>query len=131
MPAGNVTLIANASKTANGDTKYVVEYYTETLTTGRFTKVDSEELTGETDTTAEIDTTREFVGFTFDVENENNVLSGNIEGDGSLVLKAYYTRNTYTLTLVEGENILSVTGAGTYKYEETVEIDATLGNDAR
>jgi hypothetical protein len=87
-------------------------------------------MSGATDTTAEIDTTREFIGFTFDVENANNVLSGNIEGDGSLVLKAYYTRNTYTLTLVEGENISSVTGEGTYKYEETVEIDATLGNDA-
>jgi hypothetical protein len=37
-------------------------------------------------------------GFTFDATNPNNVLSGGIVADDSLVLSLYYTRNKYTIT---------------------------------
>ena len=41
----------------------------------------------------------EIEGFTYDASNSGNAISGTITGDGSLVLKLYYTRNSYTLTL--------------------------------
>lgn len=44
--------------------------------------------------------------------------------DGSTVVKYYFTRNSYKLTLIKGEGIASVIGEGTYKYEEVVGINA-------
>ena len=92
MPANNVVL--KGSWTANGDTKYNVEYYQENLN-GEYTKVETVPGTGTTGTsvTAEIKT---YTGFTY---NESvSTTSGKVEADGSLVLKLYYTRNTYTVT---------------------------------
>ncbi len=120
---------------ANTDTKYTVEYYTENLDGKGYTKVDSKKETGTTGEQVSIDTSRTFTGFTFDNDNENNVLQGEVAGNGSLVLKAYYTRNSYKLTLVAGDNIASVSGdniaagvrvEGTYKYGQDVDISAVL-----
>ena len=130
MPANDLTLTANATRIANTDTKYTVEYYTENLDGKGYTKVDSKKETGTTGEQVSIDTSRTFTGFTFDNDNENNALSGEVAGDGSLVLKAYYTRNSYKLTLVAGKNVASVTGGGMHKYEEEVTIDAMLKNEA-
>ena len=126
MPANDLTLTANATRIANTDTKYTVEYYTENLDGKGYTKVDSKKETGTTGEQVSIDTSRTFTGFTFDNDNENNVLQGKVAGNGSLVLKAYYTRNSYKLTLVAGDNIASVSGAGTYKYGQDVDISAVL-----
>ena len=135
MPANDLTLTANATRIANTDTKYTVEYYTENLDGKGYTKVDSKKETGTTGEQVSIDTSRTFTGFTFDSNNDKNVLSGEIAGNGSLVLKAYYTRNSYKLTLVAGDNIASVSGdniaagvrvEGTYKYGQDVDISAVL-----
>ena len=40
-------------------------------------------------------------GYTFDGDNENNVLSGTVEADGSLVLKLYYKVAEFTITYPE------------------------------
>ena len=135
MPANDLTLTANATRIANTDTKYTVEYYTGNLDGKGYTKVDSKKETGTTGEQVSIDTSRTFTGFTFDNDNENNVLQGEVAGNGSLVLKAYYTRNSYKLTLVAGDNIASVSGdniaagvrvEGTYKYGQDVAISAVL-----
>ena len=135
MPANDLTLTANATRIANTDTKYTVEYYTEDLTEGNYTRIVSEEKEGTTGEQVSIDTSRTFTGFTFDNDNENNVLQGEVAGNGSLVLKAYYTRNSYKLTLVAGDNIASVSGdniaagvrvEGTYKYGQDIDISAVL-----
>ena len=92
MPANNVVL--KGSWTANGDTKYKVEYYQENLN-GEYTKVETVPGTGTTGTsvTAEIKT---YTGFIY---NKNmSTTSDKVKADGSLVLKLYYTRNTYTVT---------------------------------
>ena len=111
---------------ANTDTKYTVEYYTEDLDGKGYTKVDSKKETGTTGEQVSIDTSVTFTGFTFDSNNDKNVLSGEVAGNGSLVLKAYYTRNSYKLTLIAGDNVASVSGAGTYKYGQDVAISAVL-----
>ena len=91
------------------------------------------ELSGTTNSGVEA-TIEEYTGFTFDVNNPNNVVSGTIASDGSLVLEVYYTRNSYELTLDKDDNISSVSGdkvdsttlKGTYKYEEQVTINASV-----
>jgi len=46
--------------------------------------------------------------------------------DGSRKIYLYYTRKTYTLTLKAGNYIASVSGGGTYKWGQSVVINATL-----
>lgn len=48
--------------------------------------------------------------------------------DDSVVVKFYHKRKTHTLTLVAGEGVSSVSGSGTYKFGQTVQIDATMEN---
>ena len=109
MPAENVTI--TGSFTANGDTAYTVEHYQQNLAGDGYDLVeaDTEHLTGETDTTATANP-KTYTGFTFDGTVEGTVASGNIAGDGSLVLKLYYTRNSYGVT---------------YAYTGTVPADAS------
>ena len=109
MPAENVTI--TGSFTANGDTAYTVEHYQQNLAGDGYNLVeaDTEHLTGETDTTATANP-KAYTGFTFDGTVEGTVASGNIAGDGSLVLKLYYTRNSYDVT---------------YAYTGTVPADAS------
>ena len=109
MPAQDVEI--TGSFTANGDTAYTVEHYQQNLAGDGYDLVeaDTEHLTGETDTTATANP-KTYTGFTFDGTVEGTVASGNIAGDGSLVLKLYYTRNSYDVT---------------YAYTGTVPADAS------
>ena len=100
MPAENVTITGNWTK--NADAGYTIEYYLETLTGDTFEKDDSLTITGRTGTigtTASVTDAdkKQITGFTFDADNVNNVLSDTISADGSLTLKLYYTRNSYTV----------------------------------
>ena len=107
MPAENVTI--TGSFTANGETPYKVEHYQQNLEDDGYTLAETENLTGETDTTATANP-KTYTGFAFDGTAEGTVASGNIAGDGSLVLKLYYTRNSYEVS---------------YAYTGTVPADAS------
>lgn len=83
------------------DIRYTVEYHLKEL--GKTTyeenvgaRVVAEGTTGE-NVTAEIKT---FDGFTFDEGNVRNALEGTVKPDGSLVLRVYYTRNSYSVKYV-------------------------------
>ena len=79
---------------AAGDTAYTVNTYV-MGTDGTYGDPASEKLTGTTGSTATYaPEARE--GFTV---ADESVLSGTIAADGSLVLKVYYSRNKYTLTV--------------------------------
>ena len=131
MPVGEVTLTATTTKEAKANTAYKVEHYKEKLD-GSYELAETESLTGTTGekVTAKAKTPEEYKGFTEDTSNKDRIAEGTIAGDGSLILKLYYTRNQYTLTLNKDENIENVTGAGTYKYGATVSINATLKEEA-
>ena len=108
-----------AQWTADEDTAYKVKHYQEQLD-GTFVLHETEKLTGTTGDTATA-TPKSYTGFTFDAGNEDNVTSGTIAGDGSLVLKLYYVRETYTVTYDANG------GSGTmndenYKYGATVTV---------
>lgn len=103
MPAGGLTLYAKWE--AGKDTAYKVEHYLQNAD-GSYPDAASqtESLTG---TTLEAVTAavQSIAGYHEDTENENAVKSGEISADGTLVLRVYYARNTYTLTFKnEGED---------------------------
>lgn len=102
--------------TACTNTAYKIEYYFENIDDDNYTLKETISLTGTTDTTAtaEIKTHEHF---TYNQEKSN--ISDNIDGDGSLVLKVYYTRNLYTLS-INNTSAGEITNAGTYKYGKTV-----------
>ena len=97
----NITsdLEVNAVWTANVNTPYKVEHYVRNLDTEveGYTLKETEDKTGTTDTlvTAEY---KEYEGFTKNEEYVGRVESGNVSGDGTLVLKLYYSRNSYNIT---------------------------------
>ncbi len=82
-------------------TPYTVEHYFEKIESGRY-EVVRDAGKGVTDATVTA-TPLGNTGFTFDAENENNVTSGTVIADGSLVLKLYYTRNSYTVTFKDAD----------------------------
>ena len=103
-------LVLTAKYEANKDTKYTVEVYEETLTQDEYTKVDTLTLKGETDKEVTYELASR-TGFTAETEN----VKGTVASDGSLVLKAYYKRNSYKLTVDTKEE--------TKKYGETISLE--------
>ena len=98
MPNHAVTLTGYF--TANENTQYTIEYYQEDLDGKGYTKVESKNKVGTTGTEGTVETADEktYPGFTLDKDIEGTILSGTIAGDGSLVLKLYYARNSYQVT---------------------------------
>lgn len=136
----------NANWKPNANTAYKIEHYIEKLESIEETdvnlnnyvlyKIQGEDgslvgTTGEKVTASPI----EILGFTYNAEKSAKTISGTISADGTLVLKVFYTRNSYKLNLVAGENIDKVVNNGdssetsiekTYKFEENVKISASL-----
>lgn len=92
--SGSVTLYAQWTEGVATD--YKVEYYGESLSGNGFELIKSEIYSGPENSTATA-TAISIAGFSFDSSNENNVTAGVIVSDSSLVLKLYYTRNSYDL----------------------------------
>lgn len=122
MPETSIDLYSQYK--ANEDTKYISEYYLEDFNTGEYSLIKSDVLLGTTDTNSKINI-NDFKGFTFNKECSSNILSGNINGDGSLVLKAYYSRNKYKAIILNekgfkinevNKNNSSLKYGGTYDF---------------
>ena len=111
MPAKDVTF--TGTWTANGETKYKVEHYLEN-TDGLFIHDQSKDQTlqGQTDTIATANPIS-IDHYSYDSENSNNVASGTIAGNESLVLKLYYKLDRHNITFVDSN--------GTTVLKETVE----------
>ena len=93
MPDNAVTF--TGSITPNTNTKYTVEHYLQNIEDDNYTidEKATETLYGTTDTTATA-YAKTYEGFTAKATS----VSGNINGDGSQVLKLYYDRNLFTVT---------------------------------
>lgn len=132
MPAENVTITGNWTK--NADAGYTIEYYLETLTGDTFEKDDSLTITGRTGTigtTASVTEAdkKQITGFTFDANNTNNKLEGEIVSGDPLTLKLYYKRNSYKVTYqytgtVTPEDATKLPDEATYKYGAEVIVAA-------
>ena len=112
-------------KITNGNKTYKVEHYKETLEDGKYELVETENLEGKIGEEVS-GVAKEFVGFSYNEKNAESITKGKIEQNKDLTLKLYYTRNLYKLTLAKNENIENVIGAGTYKFDNVVDIDAEV-----
>ena len=111
MGTENVSFNAQFSA---GEVSYKVETYVMGLD-GQYGAAETKTVPATTDATVSVDPeARE--GFT--VDNENSILSGTVAADGSLVLKVYYSRNQYKLT-VDGVESMVYYGAAISVAEPT------------
>ena len=120
---------------ANTDTKYTVEFYYQNVD-GTYTLNHSDKRTATTDTTVSVTdadkAAKENNKYVFEADNKNNVLSGNVAGDGSLVLKLYFKLNTASYTihhyLLGTTTEVAKDETGTMKIGETLTATSKRGN---
>ena len=115
-----------ANWTPNTDTVYKINYYLEnlnnsdTLTTENCTLKETATLHGTTASTIQA-VVKPFDGFISPTTKNVTILA-----DGSAVVDYFYIRKTLNLSLVAGNGIESVSGAGAYEFEADVVINASL-----
>ena len=106
-----------ASWTAKTNTPYKVEYYLENLDNEKYTLTQTVNKIGTSDTTANAEI-KTFAHFT---HKESSTDSGNINANGTTVLKVYYTRDKYTVTFNGNGGVLASGNASqTVKYGGSV-----------
>lgn len=106
----------------NTEAKYKVEHYQQNVSGSGYTLVDTEEgigTAGDSITPA----VKTYTGF-----KSPSTQTVVIAGDDSTVVKYYYTRNSYTLSLSKNSYVSSVSGSGTFKYGQSVTINATVSS---
>ncbi len=109
---------------ARTDTAYSVEYYLMNTDGSTYTLDQTDNLSGTTDTTATA-TIKSYTGFTYNPSAPGTLISGNINGDGSLVLKVFYSRNMYTVTFNDYDDTLIDTDTVYYMTDATAPMDPT------
>lgn len=136
----NKAVIKNTTYTAGwtpkDDTEYTVEYYVQNLSDDGYSLYDTDwnpvTSKGTTDTLVVVSdySNREITGFTYNEDKtaaysrekeagtvlESSLDSATIKGDGSLVIKLYYDRNSYIVRFLNYDG--TVLDEGSYKYED-------------
>ena len=108
-----ITIYAKWTKVANAN--YKVEHYIQNtdLTTYKLKDIEST-LTGPIGSTVNA-VAKDYPGFTL-VTTVNTIASGTIVEDGRLVLRLYYNRNKYTITLNTNEGTIDEGNITEYTY---------------
>lgn len=112
------------AKFSAGEVSYTVETYVMGLD-GEYGAAETKNVPATTGEAVSV-TPDAREGFT--VDNENSILSGTVAADGSLVLKVYYSRNQYKLT-VDGVESMVYYGAAISVAEPTKEHETFNGWD--
>ena len=107
---------------ANEDTAYLVEHYLEALD-GSYKLEKAEKLAGTTDAKV-VAKALEVEGFTHDAKHPEALESAEVLADGSLVLRVYYARNSYTVTFDAAGG--DAKASQEYKYGQVLDLGYTL-----
>ncbi len=113
---GDIELIATWTP-AEG-TAYAFEVYAENLD-GSYEYLTKYDKTGTTDSTVTLGNEELALipnGFEFDAENTNNVLSGTVAADGSLLLKVYIKRAYFNVNYYDYDGTLLYTESVKYEF---------------
>jgi len=99
MPTSDTTY--TATWTARANTPYKVVYLKQNIASDTYTVADTESYYGITGAEANLTnvTMKSYPGFRFDDSVSGTVLAHTIAGDGTTVLKVYYTRDAHTMTV--------------------------------
>ncbi|WP_418934362.1 InlB B-repeat-containing protein, partial [Eubacterium sp.] len=103
---------------------YVVEYYGKDLNSNNYSLLGSE--VKYADAGANVTATeKNFTGFKFDNSNSNNIKQGTVNANGSLVLKMYYNRETYSISYDLAGGVKNNTGLypTSYIYGQQITLD--------
>lgn len=114
---GSLTLYAKW--VASSNTAYTARYFLQNADGSYPEQPQTEALHGTTGAAAELNKT--FEGYHVDTAHEGTVKSGTIAADGSLVLTAYFARNTYKVTFQNGGEAVS---EQTLRWGETLTVPA-------
>jgi len=86
----------------NTETPYTVQYYQQNILDDEYTLFETTDLTGTAFETANAEI-KTYEGFNH-ITNDDSLESGEIAGDGTLILAVYYNRQTFTVDFInEGE----------------------------
>lgn len=86
---------------ARSDTAYTVNHYQQNVEGGGYTLVDTDHLTGTTDSTGKANE-RTYAGF--HINTESSTMEGKVNGNGTLTLNVYYDRVPLTVSIdLEGK----------------------------
>ncbi|MDD4493479.1 MAG: InlB B-repeat-containing protein, partial [Eubacteriales bacterium] len=119
MPANDVTF--TAVWTARNDTAYKVEHYLQNAGDNGYTKSDTDNLTGVTNAQATAQS-KTYANFTLNESVSGTVKAETIAADGSLILKLYYDRDSFTITFDANEGTLKDAGSKTLRHGAAVAV---------
>lgn len=107
-----------------GKATYTVEYYGKDLNSSNYSLVDTTVKyanAGERVTVS----AKNLTGYTYDSSNSNNILTGIVTNDGSLVLKVYYNRANYSVSynMNSGNKVNTSLYPESYTYGQTYSLD--------
>ena len=108
------------------DVKYTVEHYMMDAAGSYSYAYDTETIYAPTGTTVEA-VVRDIEHFELDADNADNVLTAEVAANGSTVLKVYYERNKYALTINRNNGTEAETNE--YYYEQAVPAVTDLKKD--
>ena len=108
--------------TANTDTRYTVKHYRQSVDGSDYILAATEYLEGTTDTAASA-VPAIYAGFHENAAHSDRIPVGIITGDGNLVLKLYYDRNTYTVSFDSNEGS-AVSDIENIRYEDKISAPA-------
>ena len=89
-----------AQYTTNTNTPYKVEHYKENQNDDEYTLFETTNHTGTTDTTATA-APKVYANYTQNTTHPSRIVSGNIDGNGSRVLKLYYILDRYDVSFTD------------------------------
>ncbi len=101
-------------------TNYTINHYQQNLENDEYTLFESEQASGYANDNVNAPT-KSYEGFT-----TPSVQEVFLEPDGSTVVNYYYTRNSYSVSITNGEGITSTSGANTYKYGASVTLTVAV-----
>ena len=99
MPSESVTVAVTTTESLT--TPYVIKHYLKALGGSGYAVYKEEHLFGKTNAPVEATALGES-GITEETNAPQRAASGNISADGSLELRLYYSRNSYTVTTKPG-----------------------------
>ena len=112
----NANTVYTAIWTPATDTVYQVEHYLQALNGTGYELQFTDDNAGTTEATVEA-TPKVLSGFTYKADALGSLLSGTVAADGSLILKLYYTRNSYSVTFMGNGAGSSVTSSAVVAYD--------------
>lgn len=108
------------------EVKYIVEHYKMDATGNYSYAYDTENLKALTGTEVEA-VVRDIEHFALDADNADNILTAEVAANGSTVLKVYYERNKYALTINRNNGTEAETNE--YYFEQTVPAATDMKKD--